>query len=499
VHPLLEALPPFAASDGSALARSAYAMGLAVTRPDGSTRAIPITATPIVADRRRIQERAELSARLSSAAVKMARAMLASEDRDLLAAALSPLERKLAECTYQAARRFATTRVDYFLRAKDEHAAALEINATIPAMQGYSDIAAEAFIRWLGGHANLPDSAIADLARRNGSNANALYRALLDGFALERGRAPERIGLLCRRNDAQLTELGFLADRFAELGTEADVLFPDELFGEEDVFARGERYELIYRHLFVRRLEESPAPYITSLFAECPSRRAVVLNPPASQIEVKTTFALLSQAGQEPSLAARAGLDADELQAAREAIPWTRLFRRGPAKDEEGGPIADLVSFVAAQPERFVLKRAWDYGGKAVFIGASAEDDSFSDRTRAAFGAALSWSELCQRAADDRLGGGFVVQAMVDAAPQVHLLCTEDGLSARPLYVDFSAYGSVGLTRSPEWGGVCRGSASHVVNIVGGGGVLPLLTTEVADALLAGLQARPSTKAAGRL
>ncbi len=475
-------------------------MGLAVTKPDGSTRAIPITATPVVAERRQIQRRAELSARLSSAAVKLSRAVLASEDRELLAGALSPLERKLAECTYQAAQRFATTRVDYFVRATDGQAAALEINATIPAMQGYSDIAADAFIRWLGGHAGLPASAIADLARRNGSNANALYRALLDGFELEAGGAPERIGLLCRRNDAQLTELRFLANRFAELGTEADVLFPDELSGDQDVFARGKRYQLIYRHLFVRRLEESPSPYVATLVAECPARRAVVLNPPASQIEVKTTFALLSQAGQQPSLAERAGLDADEVLAARDAIPWTRLFRRGPAQDEEGNRIADLVSFVASQPERFVLKRAWDYGGKAVFIGASAKDDSFSDRTRAAFGAALSWSELCQRAADDRLGGGFVVQAMVESAPQAHLLCTEDGVSAQQLYVDFSAYASVGLTRSPEWGGVCRGSPSRVVNIVGGGGVLPLLTTEVADALLAALRAhRPSAKGTGTL
>src|SRR5215831_7316490 len=214
-------------------------MGLAVTGPDGSTRAIPITATPVVADRRRIQEQAELSAQLSSAAVKMARAVLASEDRELLAGALSPLERKLAECTYQAARRFATTRVDYFLRAKDGQAAALEINATIPAMQGYSDIAAQAFIGWLGGHAGLSPAAIGDLLRRNGSNANALYRALLDSFALERGRAPERIGLLCRRNDAQITELRFLANRFADLGTEAEVLFPDELSGDDEVIARG--------------------------------------------------------------------------------------------------------------------------------------------------------------------------------------------------------------------------------------------------------------------
>jgi hypothetical protein len=31
---------------------------------------------------------------------------------------------------------------------------------------------------------------------------------------------------------------------------------------------------------------------------------------------------------------------------------------------------------------------------------------------------------------------------------------------------------------------VCRGSTSEIVNIVGGGGVLPLLTTEVAQKLL---------------
>jgi hypothetical protein len=31
---------------------------------------------------------------------------------------------------------------------------------------------------------------------------------------------------------------------------------------------------------------------------------------------------------------------------------------------------------------------------------------------------------------------------------------------------------------------VCRGSSSEIVNIVGGGGVLPLITTEVANKLL---------------
>jgi hypothetical protein len=485
VHPLLEVLRREAVSLAPALARSAYASGLAVTAPDGSTRPIPITATPVIAQGSEIKQSVHLSAQLSSAAVKMARCTLAGPERELLAGALSPLERRIAEETYAAASRFATTRVDYFIDRQSTQPIALEINATIPAMQGYSDIAAECFIRTVAARAGLDDAAIADLLKRNGSNALALHQALLDGFGLERGRAPARIGLLCRRNDAQITELHYLARRFRELGTEADVLFPDELSGENEVTARGKIYELIYRHLFVRRLEEIRAPYVVDLFREVPGRKAVVLNPPASQVEVKTTFALLSQASRDAQLAHGARLDDGELHAIRQAIPWTRLFRPGAASDREGQPIADLVRLVAGHPEGFVLKRAWDYGGKAVFIGRASADASFADRTRAAFGADLTWAELCERAAADRVGGGFIVQAIVDSAPQDHVLCSEAGAAPARLYVDFSAYGSVGLPRVPSWGGVCRGSPSPIVNIVGGGGVLPLITTDVADALLA--------------
>jgi len=498
VHPLLEVLWRKGASLGGVLARSAYAKGLAVTSLDGSTRPIPITATPVIVEQREIDRRAELSERLSSAAVKMARSVLAGSDRDLLLGALSPLERSFAEQTYASANLFATTRVDYFLRGESSQVFALEINATIPAMQGYSDIAAEAFIQWIGSETGLTEAAVADLIRRNGSNARALYEALKHGFALERGREPARIGLLCRRNDAQITELFHLARRFRALGTEADVLFPDELLGDEEVIARGKRYDLIYRHLFVRRLEEIYAPFVVELFNEVPGRKAVILNPPASQVEVKTTFALLSQALQEPQLARRAGLDGEELQAIGEAVPWTRLFRHGAASDAGGQPIDDLVKLVAAKPERFVLKRAWDYGGKAVFIGASAADPAFAERTRAAFARVLTWSELCERAAVDRVGGGFVVQAAIESSPRSHLLCTVEGATAAELYVDFSAYASVGLSQPPKWGGVCRGSPSQIVNIVGGGGVLPLITAEVADELLAAIQPLPPSEKLSR-
>lgn len=498
VHPLLEVLRRLAASDGVTLAHSAYAKGLAVTSLDGSSRPIPITATPVIADLKQIRQRADLSARLSSAAVKMSRSILAGPDRELIAGALSPRERRIALKTFAAASRLATTRVDYFLRGKSDQPFALEINATIPAMQGYSDIAAEAFIEWVGQAAGLSKGAILGLIRSNGSNARALYEALVSGFALERGRDPTRIGLLCRRNDAQLTELTYLARRFSDLGTESRVVFPDQLSGDAIVEADGKSYELIYRHLFVRRLDKIDAPYVVELFEEVPGRKAVVLNPPASQVEVKTTFALLSMAARDPELAELAELDPDERRAVQEALPWTRMFRPGPTTGEHGGRIDDLVKLVAGHPERFVLKRAWDYGGKAVFIGRSSADASFAERTREAFGAALSWEALCERAAADPVGGGFIVQAMVEASPQSHVLCTRSGATTQELYVDFSAYASVGLGRVPDWGGVCRGSASHIVNIVGGGGVLPLVTTEVADALLVALQARSASEKGNR-
>ena len=70
-------------------------------------------------------------------------------------------------------------------------------------------------------------------------------------------------------------------------------------------------------------------------------------------------------------------------------------------------------------------------------------------------------------------------RAMIEASPQSHVLCTPTESAARQLYVDFSAYASVGLDPAPDWGGVCRGSPSHIVNIVGGGGVAPLFADEV--------------------
>lgn len=461
---------------GQTLADTAYARGLAVTnKDDGSTKPIPITATPVIIDAEELARRQQLAQRISSATLKMSRAVLASEGRrDLVLNGLSPLERSLAEATFEQLSTLATARVDFFV---GDNVNALEVNATIPAMQGYSDIAANTFIETVGRHYGAPDHLLAKWMGNNGSNALALYRSLLSGYAKVRpGRSPERLAMLVRRNDAQLTEQRYLLERFREWGADADLVYPDELSGTDAVEAHGKQYDLVYRHLFVRRLEEPDmrgADYVKALLAEPNGTRAVVLNPPASQVEVKAVFALLSQALQDSRLQREARLTEPELDAIKEAVPWTRPF-----SGEE------LLKKVQENPDQYVLKRSWDYGGRAVFVGKTRAEPGFAERTKAAYGEALSWEALCARASTDPAGGGFVVQEIVNITPEEHVLCSGPAQIPTQLFVDFSAYASVGLDAQPKWGGVCRGSISHIVNIVGGGGVIPLLTSDVARSLL---------------
>ncbi len=473
---LFDALTWDAKRFGQELADTAYARGLAVTnKDDGSTKAIPITATPMIIDAEELARRQQLAARIASATLKMARAVLKSEGRrDLVIGGLSPLEQQLALATFEQLETLVTTRVDFFVGDKVN---ALEVNATIPAMQGYSDIAANTFLEVVGRTWGAPDHVIAGWQAKNGSNAMALYRALLTGYAQVRpGKTPERIALLSRRNDAQLTEQKYLLERFREWGAEADIVHPDQLSGTDAVQAHGKKYDLVYRHLFVRRLEEAGmegADYVKALLAEPNGTRAVVLNPPASQVEVKAVFALLSSALDDSRLAKEARLTEPELEAIRETVPWTRHFRGD-----------ELLAKVQADPDRYVLKRSWDYGGRAVFVGRTRNEPGFTERTQAAYGEPLTWEALCQRAVVDEAGGGFVVQQVIDITTEEHLLCSGPAQIPTQLFVDFSAYASVGLGDQPRWGGVCRGSISHIVNIVGGGGVLPLITSEVARSLL---------------
>ncbi len=474
-HALLQTrLRSLAPALGTSMAKQAFARGLAVTDAEtGLQKPIPLAMTPVVLALDELKRRQRGAALLAQAGLKMATTMMAGLRSNLIVDGLSPLEKALAQRTFRQLTTLVNTRVDFFV---GDSVKALEINATIPAMQGYSDIATTTFLESLLKHWGAGDTDVARQFQRNGSNALALLEALRAGHAQQRQSEPRRIALLCRRNDAQLTEQLFLAETFTKCGVDAEVVFPDQLRLTDAVEANGYTYDLVYRHVFIRRLEEpnfKGADVVKQLLSETPGQRAVVLNPPATHVEAKCVFALLSESLENTALHQQARLSADELTAIEAMVPWTRVF--------EGEA---LIKKVQADPGRYVLKRSWDYGGRAVFVGATADTPGFAERTAVAFGKPLDWPATCVAAASDTRGGGFIVQEMIRTQSQSHLICTEAGAHETQLYVDFSAYASVGLDIQPRWGGVCRGSVSPIVNIVGGGGVVPLITEEVAETLL---------------
>jgi len=211
-----------------------------------------------------------------------------------------------------------------------------------------------------------------------------------------------------------------------------------------------ERWELLYRHVWAHNTPPE-SPFARALRA--PSRH-VLANPVNGMLEAKALFARLSECAEDPRLSSLAGLDEVELSAARR-LPYTRRLD------------AALAPRLLAERDKWVLKRSWDYGGKSVHLGAELAPDE--------------WARAVDAALADRRGGGFVAQERIFAARLPATRVAPGGVTRSDLYRDVSTY--AGLGPCAPSGSVVRAAASPVVNILGGGGLAPVLPEDVLELL----------------
>jgi len=432
---------------GRAAARLAWDGGMTVRKPDGTVVPIPLVAEPEVLPRALLGEAAREAGLILSGAVKLARALLASgdaRDRAALVEPFSGLEADaMARLFEEAPQPVMVARVDFLLPEGGGPPRALELNATIPAMPAYADLAAHAWLRAAAAAKGLTPRQANELVAACGSHMENLRQALVAAYR-DRGGAKARpsIAIVARRGDAQIGELRRRVAQFRAQGHEVRNLLPDECTPED--------WDLLYRHVWAHRV--SPAsPFARALLAP---GRYPLLNPVNGLLEAKGLFARLSECAEDAGLAARAGLDPQE-RAAAARLPWTRRLD------------AAVAARIKGARQGFVIKRSWDYGGKSVHLGAELEQ--------------AAWEQVVDEALADGRGGGFVAQERIFAIRKPATRIAGDEVTNGLLYRDLSTY--CGLGSSPPGGSVVRAAASPIVNILGGGGLAPVIPEDVYERL----------------
>lgn len=469
-------------------ARRARAGGAYVVLADGREVPIPPILTPVAVERERLARVSADAHLITRALTKITVDLMEDHARaplkQRLFGSFTPLESEALGSGWRKAEQLATVRVDFLVDSAGR-ARALEVNSTIPAMQGYSDAIAAAFVEAMVEARGRPPAEAKALVDENGRNADDLLASLLAHHERLGGRAgAQSIAIVARAGDAQYGELMHYVRRWTELGHRAFIATPDvvRLEGGRAV-VDGVIPDLIYRHVFARRLDPQSDFARICLAPE----HHHLFNPISSHLEVKAMLGLLSAAAVADEAAARVGLDDDERGATVRAVPWTRLLAHGPAVGPTGEAIDDFPGWVQANAARLVLKRSWDYGGKGVFLGSEVADGASTQaRAQALLGRSggelVGWRELVDFALADR--DAWVVQELVNAAPERHLRVGPGGVETRELWVDLSAFTNVGTAPRPA-GGAVRASESRIVNILGGGGLAPLLRADVLEKLLA--------------
>jgi hypothetical protein len=389
------------------------------------TDPIPLVLSPVALPREEFAALGRASHLVVSALVKVARELLERrpEKAKLLFSHLSPLEHEALRLRSREAEELMLARVDWFVKA-DGRPRALEVNATIPAMPVYSDAASRGWLTALGRGGSFA---------RVHSNAAWVVESFL-AAALGAGRRPPmRVQLLHRPGDPQLPEMKGLAVAFGERGCDARPVTP------ADVVLDGEG--AIYRHIFARYVE--PKSFLAQALLD-PVRYAI-WNRIDGWLETKGLLAELSL-----SAGSSGALTAEEKDAVQSLVPWTRL-------------LDEVTDAELGDGDGVILKRSHDYGGKSVVIGRDVQPDGF---------------RLALKAARGEEPGSWVVQELVDAPAVDRFVAQPQGAMRGPLHLDISTYASL-IPGVPHAGSVVRGAPGRVVNIVGGGGVAPLLPDDV--------------------
>jgi len=315
-----------------------------------------------------------------------------------------------------------------------------EYNAESPAGPAYSQGLAELFAE-LPLMARFREQVGARLYRP----VDALLPALVASYREWGGRAAApQMAIVDWRDVPTYSEFELLRDAFTAAGVPTIICDPRELvFDHDRLVASGVAIDLVYRRVLINDIVARQDD-CRALLQAYEARAVCVANTLRCKIpHKKAFFAILTDDRY-------AGLFSDEERAMiRRHIPWTALVEE--RRVTRDGAAVDLVPYLRANRDRFVIKPNDEYGGTGVTLGWEASD--------------AEWDAALARALAER-SRGWVAQERIAVRREVFPICDGGGVAMREMLVDFAPY----VFRGRLAGFLTRLSSTGLANVTSGGG-----------------------------
>ncbi|MEP7200604.1 MAG: hypothetical protein ABI874_12360, partial [Chloroflexota bacterium] len=260
-----------------------------------------------------------------------------------------------------------SSRMDSFFVTDDNTLKFTEYNAEIPAAPAYNEALTEIFYGLRIMREFEKRYEVLKLPSRH-----HVLHALLDSYRQWGGRERPRIAILDWREVPTYSEFVLFNDYFASQGYESRIVDPREVEYRDGKLMAGDYHvTLIYKRVLITELVErggidGPVVRAVQDHAVCMVNafRCKILHR-------KTSLAVLSDEQNDHlfSAAERKAIDA--------TIPWTRLLSERHTLHD--GQRVDLVPFLLANKDRFVLKPSDEYGGKGIVLGWTVNTGEWED------------------------------------------------------------------------------------------------------------------------
>jgi uncharacterized circularly permuted ATP-grasp superfamily protein len=314
-----------------------------------------------------------------------------------------------------------------------------EYNAEIPAGQAYTDVLSKVFygLRVMGEFQKQYE--VRPLPTRH-----QMLHALLDSYRQWGGTTRPNIAILDWREVPTYSEFVLFQEYFESQGYRAEIVDPRECeYRNGKLTANGFEIHLVYKRVLISELVERG-----DLGLQHPVIRAVrdhavcMVNPFACKIlHKKASFAVLTDERNEHLYTA------EEWNAVQRFVPWTRVLEE--RKTIYNGETVDLMPFLAAHKDAFVLKPNDEYGGKGVVLGWTVSQSE--------------WEKILQ----ERLSEPTIAQKRVALPAEPFPGFVEGTVQIYDRMLDTDPYLWYGEYMS---GSLCRLSTAALLNVTAGGG-----------------------------